>query len=57
MAGLPATQVAGPCFACGEMGHIQMHYPKLATLGAEDNKMWYSFEGGCNGSVLEEGGK
>ena len=51
MAGLPAARVAGPCFACGEMGHIRIHCPKMATLGAEGTRRWYPFEGGCEGSV------
>ena len=55
MAGLPAVRVAA-CFACGEMGHIQIHCLKMAILGAEGTKRWYPFEGGCEDSVLEGGG-
>ena len=54
MAGLPpAARVAGPCFACGEMGHIRIHCHKMTALGAEGTRKWYPFEGGGEGSVLE----
>ena len=43
--GLPAAQVAGPCFACGEMGHIRLHCPKMAAGGAESTRRWYPYEG------------
>ena len=56
MAGLPAPRVAGPCFACGEMGHNRLHCPKMATVGAKGTRRCYPFEGGCEGSVLQGGG-
>ena len=43
--GPPAARVAGPCFACGEMGHIRLHCPKMAAGGAESTRRWYPFEG------------
>ena len=33
----------GPCFSCGEMGHLQSHYPKAAS--AAESRKWYPFVG------------
>ena len=52
---LPTARVAGPCFACGEMGHIRLHCPKMAAVGAEGNRKWYPFDGDCEFSVLWDG--
>ena len=43
--GLPTARIAGPCFTCGEMGHIRLHFPKMAGVGAEGNRKWYPFDG------------
>ena len=49
--GLPTARVAGPCFSCREMGHIRLHCPKMAAVGAEGNRKWYPFDGDCEYSV------
>ena len=36
---LPAKQ-PGPCFACGEMGHLRSYCPKTPS---SSNKVWYPF--------------
>ena len=35
----------GPCFACGEMGHLRMYCPKIQT----QEKKWYPSV--CVGSI------
>ena len=47
----PPTGLArpmGPCFACGEMGHIRSFCPKISLM---EGKKWYPQHGGCCGSV------
>ena len=49
--GLPTACVAGPYFACGEMGHIRLRCPKMAAVSAVGNRKWYPFDGDCEYSV------
>ena len=37
----------GPCFACGEMGHLRMYCPKIQT----QEKKWYPSQCMCVGSI------
>ncbi|ETW96471.1 MAG: hypothetical protein ETSY2_46335 [Candidatus Entotheonella gemina] len=40
----PVQRPLGPCFACGELGHLRVHCPKLAA--AEGGRKWYPFDKG-----------
>ena len=35
-------RAVGPCFACGEMGHLRLHCPKI-TAAADSGRRWYPF--------------
>ena len=41
----PMQRAVGPCFACGEMGHLRVHCPKTVAA-AESGGRWYPFDKG-----------
>ena len=41
----PMQRAVGPCFACGEMGHLRVHCPKTVAA-AESGRRWYPFDKG-----------
>ena len=44
---MPRTGPLGPCFACGEMGHLRLHCPKVAAA-TDGSRKSYLF---CTGAV------
>ena len=41
--GTATPRPGGPCFGCGEMGHLRAHCPKAA--GTAESRKWYPFVG------------
>ena len=39
----PLFRMPGPCFACGEMGHIRSRCPKTGSSAVLDARKWYPF--------------
>ena len=39
-------KVPGPCFTCGEVGHIRSRCPKSASGAVLDSRKWYPFQHG-----------
>ena len=37
----PTPRTVGPCFACGEMGHLRYQCPKTAGSGPDGSRKWY----------------
>ena len=44
------TRPVGPCFACGEMGHLRSYCPKTA---AAESREWYPFDPIATTGVLK----
>ena len=40
-------RMPGPCFACGEMGHIRSRCPKTGSSDVPDPRKWYPFHCGA----------
>ena len=52
-AGLPVPlRPVGPCFACGEMGHLRSYCPKTAT---PENRKLYPLQAGASKPVVGRG--
>ena len=47
----PVRRAVGPCYACGEMGHMRMSYPRVAA--PDRSRMWYPLQ---MGDVVHESG-
>ena len=50
MAPIPVRRVVGPCYACGEMGHMRMSCPRVAA--PDTSRKWYPLLIGDMGVVL-----
>ncbi len=49
----PATAPAlpravGPCFACGEVGHLRSYCPRLPSTATTDTRKWYPLHSGAS---------
>ena len=51
MAPTPVRRVVGPCYACGEMGHIRMSCPRVAA--PDRSRKWYPL---LIGDIVPESG-
>ena len=40
---MPRSGPVGPCFACGEMGHLRLHCPKVASTVEGGSRKSYPF--------------
>ena len=47
----PVRRVVGPCYACGEMGHMRMSCPRVA--GPDSSRRWYPL---LIGDIVHESG-
>ena len=45
----PVRRAVGPCYACGEMGHMRMSCPRVAA--PDRSKKWYPLQMGDESGV------